>query len=248
MFDDICLMLAFSQSHLKVAQFLINHDPTLLDHRNNQECLPTLAVFMMGKLEAAKFIKEHHPEALVKLAREPAQQWGNSAIASAIGNNAGNLEVINMLLDAGESIELSSKGHGKMGMLVNFCDFARRFNFNKLQLGGMVMTFAYGARVPPLCAACFVGNLAALKLLLDRGADIHNRGHCPRQLTPLHFAAVRGHADLVAALLAAGARTDLKDKAGRTPAEIARQVGNREIRQMIIGAAAETGSSQPVRV
>ena len=247
-FDDTCLTFAFGQSHLKVAQFLINHDPTLLDHRNNQECLPTLAVFMMGKLEAVKFIKEHYPEALVKLAREPAQQWGSSAIATAIGNNAGNLEVINMLLDAGESIELCSKGHGKMGMVVNFCDFARRFNFNKLQLGGMVMSFAYGSRVPPLCIACFAGNLAALKLLLDRGADIHNRGHNPNRLTALHFAAVQGHADLVASLLAAGARTDLKDKAGRTPADIAKQVGNREIRQMLIGAAAEAGNSQPVRV
>merc|ERR1712194_909218 len=82
-----------------------------------------------------------------------------------------------MLLDAGESIELCSKGHGKMGMVVTFCDFARRFNFNKLQLGGMAMSFAYTSRTPPLCTACFAGNLAALKLLLDRGADIHNRGH-----------------------------------------------------------------------
>jgi len=196
-------------------------------------------VFFPGKLEAAKFVKEHYPEALTKLAQEPAQQWGSGVIASALGNNAGNLEVIEILLDAGEGIELSSKGHGKMGMLINFCDFARRFNFNKLQLSGMVMTFAYAARVPALSTAAFAGNLAALKLLLDRGADIHARGHNPRQLTALHFAAVRGHADVVAALLAAGARTDLKDKAGRTPADIAKQVGNHEIRQMLIGAVAE---------
>jgi ankyrin repeat protein len=248
-YDDTCLVFAFGQSNCKVAQCLINHDPTLLDHRNNQGCLPILPVFMFGKLEAAKFVKEHYPEALTKLAQEPAQQWGSGVIASALGNNAGNLEVIEILLDAGEDIELCSKGHGKMGMLINFCDFARRFNFNKLQLSGMVMTFAYGARVPALSTAAFAGNLAALKLLLDRGADIHARGHNPRQLTALHFAAVRGHADVVAALLAAGARTDLKDKAGRTPADIAKQVGNHEIRQMLIGAAAEAlaGSSQPVR-
>lgn len=182
----------------------------------------------------------------MKLAQEPAQQWGGGIIACAIGNNLGNLEAINMLLDAGESVELSSKGHGKMGMLVNFCDFARRFN--KLQLNGLVMEFAYVARTPPLCAASVAGNLAALKLLLDRGADIHNRGHNPNRLTALHLAAVAGHADVVVALLAAGARTDLKDKAGRTPADRAKQVGNREIRQMLIGAAAEAGNSQPVRV
>ena len=146
-------------------------------------------------------------------------------------------------LDAFAGIE--QQGSRQMGMLVNFCDFARRFN--KLQVGGMVSNFAYFSRTPPLCAASGTGNLAALKLLLDHGADIHNRGHNPRQLTALHFAAVGGHADIVAALLAAGARTDLKDKAGRTPADIAKQVGNREIRQMLIGAAAEAGSSQPVR-
>ena len=246
MFDDICLSLAFGHSNCKVAQFLINHDPTLLDRRNNQECLPLLVVFMMGKLEAAKFIKELYPEALVKLAREPAQQWGSSITASAISNNAGNLEVMKILLDAGESIELSSKGHGKMGMLVNFCDFARRFN--KLQMGGMVMSSAYVSRVPPLCTASSTGNLAALKLLLEYGADIHNRGHNANRLTALHFAAVSGHGDIVAALLAAGARTDLKDKAGRTPADIAKQVGNREIRQMLIGAAAEAGDTNSLPV
>merc|ERR1740117_976460 len=109
------------------------------------------------------------------------------------------------------------------------------------------MGFAYTTRVPPLCSASAAGNVAALKMLLDRGADIHNRGHNPRQLTALHFAAVSGHADVVVALLAAGARTDLKDKAGRTPADIAKQVGNREIWQMLIGAAAEARSS-PVGV
>ena len=106
------------------------------------------------------------------------------------------------------------------------------------------MNFAYTSRVPPLCSASVTGNLAALKLLLDHGADIHNRGHNPRQLTALHFAAVGGHADVVAALLAAGARTDLKDKAGRTPADRAKQVGNHDIRQMLIGAAAEARNTQ----
>ena len=240
-----CLMFAFARSNCKVAQCLINHDRTLFDQRDNQGCLPAMAVFMMGCHEAATFIKEHYPEELVKLAQEPAQQWGSSVIASALANGAADLEVITMLLDAGENIELTSKAYGKMGMLVHFCDFARRFN--KLQIGGMVMVMAYTTRVPPLCAASSTGNLAALKLLLDCGADIHNRGHNPRQLTALHFAAVGGHADVVAALLAAGARTDLKDKAGRTPADIAKQVGNREIRQMLIGAAAEARSS-PVGV
>tara|TARA_B100000780_G_C20993443_1_gene397334 strand:- start:203 stop:313 length:111 start_codon:yes stop_codon:yes gene_type:complete len=36
----------------------------------------------------------------VKLAHEPAEQWGQSAIASMIANNAGNLQVLKMLLDA----------------------------------------------------------------------------------------------------------------------------------------------------
>ena len=244
-FADSCLSFAFSMSNLKVAKFLIEHDRTLLDQRNNMNCLPVVNLFMMGKLESARFIKEHCPEVLVKLAQQPAEQWGQSVITSAIVNNAGSLEVLKMLLDAGISTELSSKAHGKMGTIIHFCDFARRFN--KLQMGGMVMGFAYTTRTPPLCAASATGNPAALKLLLDRGADIHNRGHNPRQLTALHFAALGGHADVVAALLAAGARTDLKDKAGRTPADIAKQVGNREIRQMLIGAAAEARSS-PVGV
>lgn len=58
-FDDTCLTFAFAASNCKVAQFLIEHDPTLLDQRSNQGCLPAFVAFFMGKLEAAKFIKEH---------------------------------------------------------------------------------------------------------------------------------------------------------------------------------------------
>ena len=88
------------------------------------------------------------------------------------------------------------------------------------------------------------GNVAAIKLLLDHGADVNGLGHNPRKWTALHWASFAGHGDAVATLLGAGARADVKDSAGRTPADLAKRVGNNEIRQMLIGSALEARNSR----
>ena len=142
------------------------------------------------------------------------------------------------LLEAGESPELTGPLRGKMAGIIGACDFLRRFK----KLGSerdFVFCMAYGSRGPAIAGAAMNGNLVALKLLIDRGADINNVGTNPTRFTALHHAAVGGHVDAAVMLLAAGARTDLKDFRGRTPADVAKGTGNIEIRQLIIGAAAE---------
>jgi ankyrin repeat protein len=56
------------------------------------------------------------------------------------------------------------------------------------------------------------GDAAAVKWLLDRGADPNGRWpHWDASVTPLHLAASRGHAEAVRLLLAAGGDRDSKD-------------------------------------
>jgi Ankyrin repeats (3 copies) len=74
--------------------------------------------------------------------------------------------------------------------------------------------------VPPLLAAVRLGDLAAVRELLDQGVN-------PRigdgRETPLHVAARRGPYALVETLIVGGALEWLADEAGRTPLEVARR-------------------------
>ena len=60
---------------------------------------------------------------------------------------------------------------------------------------------ANGADITPLCVAAFDGMTNVVKLLLDRGADQNKRRE-----TPLHYAAIGGHKDVVTMLLNAELR------------------------------------------
>lgn len=63
------------------------------------------------------------------------------------------------------------------------------------------------------------GGVPVAQLLLADGADINYPGE--HGMTPLHMACSWGHADMVRYLCENGARQDLTDRWGRTPAALA---------------------------
>ena len=241
-FKDTPMHYAMLNENCRVIKLLADHDRSLLDGRNADNDLALATACLFGKTETLRFIREHYPDVLIRLAQEPAMSIGVGLLGGAIANGGGDLELIKMLIDAGEDIEKTGKPYGKMRMFMRFADFAR--HFANLKHKGPIITIAYGSRAPPIVAASRAGNIGAIKLLLEHGANLHNVGHNPRRFTALHMAASYGHVDVVTLLLAAGARTDIKDSAGRTPADVAKIVGNSEIRQILIGAAEEAKSTQ----
>jgi len=84
-----------------------------------------------------------------------------------------------------------------------------------------------------LLDACKNGYVGVVKLLLDNGADVKysNDG-----FTALHFAMRSGNKEIVKMLLAHGADTEARDKSGRRPIFIARQLHYDEIVEMLIEA------------
>jgi ankyrin repeat protein len=68
----------------------------------------------------------------------------------------------------------------------------------------------------PLHNAAYLGNLEIVDLLLKKGATSLNEGNFRKQ-TPLHFASERGHPEVAARLLDAGADIEARDMVGRTP-------------------------------
>ncbi len=99
----------------------------------------------------------------------------------------------------------------------------------------MQLLLDHGARLHDSSAlhrAAAQGHLAAVVLLLDRGADIDrvdDGGAEPPNSTVLHDAAEAGHLDIVALLLARGADRSVRDARGRTAREIASEHGHGDV-------------------
>ena len=210
---------------------LLAHDPELLDLRNAEKQLPLELAAGFGKLEMLRSIEASHPGALAKLGRQKANYWGNSRVAFAILSNAGNVDVIKLLLDAGEPVDLVGDVAGNVAKMIHAIDFMTRFKSLKSVTGFWSLTFA--TRITAAGMAAFYGNIGALKLCMDRGADLESYGRNPRKLTPLHLAVLGGHLDAVSVLLDGGARTDVRNRAGRTPADLAKRLGLEAIQQRL---------------
>ncbi len=73
----------------------------------------------------------------------------------------------------------------------------------------------------PLMLAAINNNLALAKLLIERGADVNKPGW-----TPLHYAATRGHRDMMRFLLENDAYIDSESSGGTTPLMMAAKFGS----------------------
>jgi ankyrin repeat protein len=91
-----------------------------------------------------------------------------------------------------------------------------------------VMLAAAGGRAGTFGTAAFriteQGSIEAIKLCLDRGADI-NAFNASGQ-TAMHSAAARGADGIVRFLAEQGAKLDMKNKQGRTPLDLALGAGD----------------------
>src|SRR5580700_7092562 len=81
------------------------------------------------------------------------------------------------------------------------------------RVAGLVLGFAlamFAADVnEELLSAARKGDLAAVKMLCEKGAAIETK--TPYGQTPLYLAAMNGHADVVQFLVEKGARSDVQD-------------------------------------
>jgi len=89
----------------------------------------------------------------------------------------------------------------------------------------------------PLLQLIRVTRLCCARAVLAAGARTNAaKGHT--RLTPLHMAAVHGHADVFRMLRAAGARTDAANNWGATPLHLAAGRGHTDIVSALLAAGA----------
>ena len=72
------------------------------------------------------------------------------------------------------------------------------------------------------------GNLPVLEALADAGANLEAKGGS-FEMTPLAFAALKGHLDIVQYLTAKGVNIQATDKDGKTALDLAREFGKDDV-------------------
>ena len=89
--------------------------------------------------------------------------------------------------------------------------------------------------------AAVAGELGKVHALINSNPDlVLSKDNQDR--TPLHFAAVGGHKDVAALLLASGADVNAKDKNGWTPLHWAAERGHKDVAQLLLASKAEVNA------
>jgi uncharacterized protein len=93
----------------------------------------------------------------------------------------------------------------------------------------------------PLTLAAFFKHPAAVRLLLERGAEVHQRArHEQIKVLPIHSAAANGGSvEIVRALLDAGADVNAQQPGGFRAIDAARQEGHEELERLLLDRGAE---------
>jgi len=102
--------------------------------------------------------------------------------------------------------------------------------------GNLMSALAYGGGSDPLHSCMWTGNIAATRLLIERGADVASTFN-PMRMTPLHLCAIFGHDAVAEYLLSVGAPPEAKDCRGHTPLYYARKRGHIEMVERLTAAA-----------
>lgn len=76
------------------------------------------------------------------------------------------------------------------------------------------------AHTGALHTAATCGQLDTMRLLIQHGADLNEALSGWYDRTPMHFAAIRGQLDAMILLEQSGASSDVKDRDGKTPAQL----------------------------
>jgi ankyrin repeat protein len=176
---------------------------------------------------------EHHEvAALLREAGAPVDHHEAAAI--------GDTEHVRSILDRQPEIldSFSTEGFTALGLAAHFGQLdTMRLLLERGADVNVVSRHPIGAT--PLIAALFGRRVEAARILVEHGADVTTRrggqGWPRAGWSPLHYAAAYGFLSIVSLLLARGASARTRDDSGMTPIDVAREAGEEEAAQLLLG-------------
>ena len=89
--------------------------------------------------------------------------------------------------------------------------------------------------------ACFFNAPAAVRVLLERGADVHAASRNPMSVQPLHAAIAGRNAEAVPLLIERGADVNARQQVGYTPLMGAAAAGREDLVDLLVRHGADAG-------
>lgn len=183
--------------------------------------------------------------ALIRAGADPS-----AAFEDAV--DEGNGDKLKLLVQAGARVDKKCFGDRSMTPLEHVCqargsiDHALLKTLLELKADPNVRSLS---GISSLARAAKLGDIVAVKLLLEAGADVDAREGDLEKQTPLMHAARRGSVDVVRALVDAGAKVRRTNYEGRTALDIlgpsrGERENYTEIRKILSGAGARSGLSR----
>lgn len=158
---------------------------------------------------------------------------GLSAVRAALYGQ--HQDVADVLLEATPALDVfDATATGNLDRLTELLDAD----------AGLVKTWSEDGYTP-LHFAAFFAKGGALRLLLDRGADVGAVARNEMKVQPLHSAVAARSTECVAALLVAGADPNARQEGGYTPLMGAEQHEDSDMVRLLIDHGAEESATAP---
>uniref|UniRef100_A0A7S4RZH1 Uncharacterized protein n=1 Tax=Alexandrium monilatum TaxID=311494 RepID=A0A7S4RZH1_9DINO len=222
------LHFACASGHCGNIRAIMAGAPQAADVRENLGAQAWVCSSVRGKADALKLFLDDYPEKVGSDPQLTVNGWGHGLCGNAV-IDAGDIETLEAVLD--RNYDINHVGKVSQRLARSIIRFARTSCHFQRNPSALMEYVANGPSMPPVCHAAYHGNLGAVKLLLDRGADVHQTNAYGR--TALTFAAMRGHQGIAQLLLSAGAQPDVADRWGRDPVDWARRRGHTALAEVL---------------
>jgi ankyrin repeat protein len=170
---------------------------------------------------------------------DAAEPDGTTALHWAVYHD--DLAMTGRLLDAGANVNAANR-NGATPLTLACTNRGAAVVDRLLKAGADVSLTSDGA--PPLLACARAGAVAAVRMLIARGADV-NAKDSYRGQTALMWAASEDHADLIKVLLAGGAAVDTRSKGNFTALMFAVRQDARRAVDLLVEAGADVNLTGP---